>query len=115
MVDRIDWEWYGTWVIDWLCCDRKEDWKAYYIWEKMYLAANPELVEAREESYIRGDGFGEGTTIDLIENHYNQSLLPMHESFVWKIFLILHRPMQCIYSLFWKIRSLLWRISILVN
>jgi hypothetical protein len=111
--NRIDWDWYGTWVIDLLCCNTGnltvDAWVIYDIWEKAYLAANPQLEEAREDSYMNGETFGEGTTLDLIENHYHQSFEPIYESFVWKIFLILHRPMQFIHSLVRDICSLLRR------
>jgi hypothetical protein len=103
-MNRIDWDWYGTWVIDWLCCT--DPWESYDIWERAYLAVNPELLETREESYINGEGDGLGTTLDLIENHYHQSLIPLEKSFVYVIFRSIHWPLKSIHSLIWDYHSL---------
>lgn len=95
-MQRINWDWYGVWIVDWLTCD--DAWEAYDIWEKSYREANPDLDEARENSYMNDESDGPGTTMDLIENHYHQSLIVLEESFAYKLF-----------TLLWDISSLIRR------
>lgn len=63
----------------------------------------------REQSYINDEGDKPGTTLDLIENHYHQSLIPLKESFVYTIFLILNRPIALIRFLIGDCKSLVRR------
>lgn len=106
-MNRIEWDWYGTWVIDWLLEDCP--WGRYDIWEKAYLSIHPEIEDMREQSYINHEGDGAGTTLDLIENHYHQSLIPLKESFVYAIFLILNGPIRLIRFLIEDCKSLVRR------
>jgi hypothetical protein len=81
----------------------------YAIWEKAYLAANPEIADMRENCYTNDEGDESGTILDLIENHYHQSLIPIEESFVYAIFLVLQLPIGLIRSLIWDCSSLIRR------
>ncbi|TAG93117.1 MAG: hypothetical protein EAZ18_13030 [Oscillatoriales cyanobacterium] len=107
MIQKIKWDWYGFWIVDWLNSD--DAWDAYDIWRKAYLAANPEIEEARENSYMDDQTDGPGTELDLIENHYNQSLIAVQESFVYKAFIFLRYPIRLISTLLWNLSSLIRR------
>lgn len=106
-MQKIEWDWYGTWIVDWLTSN--DGWEVYDIWEKAYLKANPGLEEARENSYIDNEGDGVGTTLDLLENHYHQSLIVIEESFVYKIAVFLQYPIRLISALLWNLSSLIRR------
>jgi hypothetical protein len=95
---QIDWDWYGTWVIDYLTYDRDslsdEAWGAYDIWRTAYINANPDLEEASD--------------LELIENHYCQSMKPILDSFVMKIWLFLHwLPPNVVRPLIFAIQQIL--------
>jgi len=81
----IKWNWYGMWVIDWLCCSCA--WESYDIWEKAYLAEFPELSEQLEERWLKGEI--DSITIELIENHYNESLVVVNNFILIKIYYLL--------------------------
>ena len=108
-MNRIEWDWYGTWVIDWLMADAGDD---YIIWKRAYLNKHPELEEARENSYWDDDREGEGTDMDLIMNHYHESLKPLYNSFPMFVHKLLHLQCQTISLLIWKIK---WKIRLISN
>lgn len=91
---QIEWDWYGMWVIDWLTYNRddlpNEAWGAFDIWKEAYLKANPELS-------------GE-SDLDLIENHYCGAMEPFFKSWVFAVWIFLHRPIEMIYSLIWTVK-----------
>jgi len=79
----INWDWYGTWLLDYFCAGDIEE--AYDIWETAYLAANPDLAESRENLNATDDYDAPGTTLNLLENHYHESMMPIRRSplFAW--------------------------------
>jgi hypothetical protein len=42
-----NWDWYGTWIVDWLCC--QDGWESFDIWRTAYLEANPDIEDEYEE------------------------------------------------------------------
>jgi hypothetical protein len=112
-MEKIKWDWYGTWVLDWLLYEKDDlsdaAWGAYEIWEKAYLAANPELAKAREQSYYelhcgKGECDAPGTSFDLIENHYGPAMNTVFDSWVFKIWQLLQWPTS-------KIRQAIWTVK----
>lgn len=98
MKSPTKWNWYGTWVLDWLTCDRgnysDDAWSAFGIWKKAYIEAYPELSDASD--------------LELIEGHYCPAMEPVFNSFVFAIYLALHWPTNAIRSTAWKIRRQLF-------
>jgi hypothetical protein len=70
----IQWNWYGTWVFDWLY--EENPWECFDIWQKAYILENPELDKL--------------TTLELVANHYTQSLFPVENSLLMKVWKALH-------------------------
>lgn len=87
---KIEWDWYGTWIVDWLTCAREEPWESYDIWEKAYLKANPELEDL--------------SWLDLIHDHYSPAMEPVFNSLIMKIWLLLSWPSNTIRSFVWNIK-----------
>lgn len=98
---RIEWDWYGTWLLDWLTCDRDDAdfassaWLSFDIWAKAYRKANPELLEVSD--------------LELIEEHYTEALQPVFDSWVFSIWLFLQWPMSCIHELVGRIKLKFFR------
>jgi hypothetical protein len=90
---QIEWNWWGTWVIDWLTCDRDDfsasAWLAFDIWKEAYLKANPDL---------------RANDLDLIEEHYCEAMKPVFDSWVFALYLALHWPSKVVHSLVWTIK-----------
>ena len=91
---RIEWDWYGCWLVDWLTCDRNNfsasAWEAFDIWKEAYLKANPHLQDA--------------TDLELIEDHYCGAMEPVFRSWVFALYLALHWPLNTAISLIWTIK-----------
>lgn len=80
----IEWNWYGTWVLDYLCTE--DPWLAFDFWMKAYLEAHPDLDDAYQH--------GEINTVDLIEYYPGatdcvrasllyQLMVPLIEFWAW--------------------------------
>lgn len=102
---QIEWNWYGKWVVEYFSCDCP--WEAYDIWEDAYLAANPELQEIRESSIADNDCDAPGTTLDLITNHYHESLLIVENSPLLLLSLYLaYQPSRIFQCIWWNLYQL---------
>lgn len=79
---EIKWDWYGTWVWDYLNYERDslyaEAWGAYDIWKEAYLKAHPE--------------FSEEDDLELIENHYDRWTEPLFKSWIFRAWIWFYRP-----------------------
>lgn len=93
MKERIEWNWWGTWVIDWLTCDPLSDnnWTDFGIWAKAYREANPE--------------FSEVSDLELIELHYEEAMKPVLQSWIFFIWQFLSFPMYCIHWVMWQLKQ----------
>lgn len=100
--EQIEWDWWGTWLIDYCCAQDAYD--AYDIWEKAYLAAHPHLMDARETLTADDACDAPGTTLDLVTNHYHQSLQPFWDSWLYLIWGMLHWPLNTIRQFLWTIK-----------
>ena len=93
MNQQIKWNWWGTWVIDWLTHDQGDfslsAWGAFDIWKKAYLKANPDL---------------QATDLELIEDHYIGAIEPVFRSWMFAVYLALHWPLNAVHSFIWTIR-----------
>lgn len=93
-MSKVEWKWYGTWIVDWLTCDQgnlsSTAWASYDIWKKAYIEARPELSEA--------------TDLELIENHYSSAIEPVFNSWVFGIYLALQWPINTVRSTIWTIK-----------
>ena len=94
MSEQIKWDWWGTWVIDWLTCDRgdfsSDAWISFDIWKKAYLEACPEFAEA--------------TDLELIESHYCPAMEPIFNSWVFAFYLALQWPANIVRSTAWMVK-----------
>ncbi len=92
-MQKIEWDWYGTWVWDYLNLDTDslytEAWESFHIWKKAYIQANPDLSEL-------GD-------LDLIGEHYNEAMEPLFNSWLFKAWRLFYLPSQLFRSSTWKI------------
>ncbi|MEG4294555.1 hypothetical protein Q5692_37835 [Microcoleus sp. C2C3] len=100
--ERINWNWWGMWLIDYCCAQDAYD--SYDIWEDAYLEANPHLMDARESLTADDACDAPGTTLDLIENHYHQSMQPFWDSWLYLVLQILHWPTNTIQEIIWTIK-----------
>jgi hypothetical protein len=93
MKKQIKWDWYGSWVIDWLTSDplSGDHWEDFGIWAKAYREANPELSEV--------------SNLELIESHYTEAMEPLFSSWVFFIWWLLKGPMYCVHWLVWQIKQ----------
>jgi hypothetical protein len=85
---RIEWKWWGTWLIDYCCA--QDAYEAYGIWEEAYLLAHPHLMDARDALTASDACDAPGTTLDLVMNHYHQSLQPFWDSWLYLVWGFLH-------------------------
>jgi hypothetical protein len=104
MNQQIKWNWWGTWLIDY--CSADDAYEAYDIWEKAYLEANPQLSDAREALTVEDNCDAPGTTLDLLTNHYHQSMRPFWNSWMYDIWWLLHLPVRTIDHIIWTIKRL---------
>lgn len=74
-VNPKQWDWYGTWLIDFICTE--DSWDALEIWEDAYRDSLGDLVEDVE-------------LIDLVDFHQREAFEPIEKSFVWAIVGLLH-------------------------
>jgi len=72
--------------------------------EDAYLAAHPHLMDARENLTVEDACDAPGTTLDLVMNHYNPSLQPFWDSWVFLVWEILHWPLSVIRQILWTIK-----------
>ena len=101
-MQRIEWNWYGTWLVDYFCCNCPYD--AYDIWESAYLQEHTYLLDARETLTNEDLCDEPGTTLDLLTNHYHQSMQPIWDSWVFIIWQVLHWPLSTIHGFIWTIK-----------
>lgn len=83
-----NWNWYGTWVIDWICEDDTSE--CFEIWRAAYIREHPELQSLG--------------TLDLVMEHYESSLRPLENSLLMMIVRVLYFPINSIQKAWWKIR-----------
>jgi hypothetical protein len=104
--EQIEWNWWGVWLVDYCCAN--DAYEAYDIWEKAYLEANPQLSDAREFLTTEDACDASGTTLDLIANHYHQSMRPFWNSWLYDVWQLLHLPARTIDSIIWAIKRRLF-------
>lgn len=93
-MQKVNWDWYGTWVWDYLNLDRDdistEAWESYDIWKRAYIEANPELSDLDD--------------LELIQGHYSQATEPIFRSWIFKAWQLFYWPSMIIRQLVWHFR-----------
>lgn len=89
------WDWYGFWVWDYLNLEKQsielEAFEAFDIWKQAYLKANPDL-----------EGLTDFELID--EGYYLQTMDPVFNSWLFKVWCLFYLPNRIVRSIIWKVR-----------
>lgn len=78
MPEQFEWNWYGTWVLDWLC--ENEPYTGCDIWMRGFFEEYPEL----EDAYLHCE-------IDFLEvfDYYGSATLPVVQAPIFQPFFAL--------------------------